>query len=200
MKPEHMVGLLLVLILHGILLYGLWSYRFIPTPGEALTIMVNLINPLPMKQSEPPKPAPSKPPKPLPPEPSVPAQLQVEAPVIQHDEPVVNATAQVADVSPLLTQPVELPSELSVVCSKRSQPDYPAAAKRMNQQGKVMLRVELGEDGRVTNAEIKTSSGHRLLDDAALTNVKTWRCTPVIRNGVVVKAVALQQFSFILGE
>jgi protein TonB len=70
----------------------------------------------------------------------------------------------------------------------------------MNLQGKVMLRVELGEDGHVIYAEVKSSSGHQLLDDAALSNVKTWQCTPAMRNGVVVKAVALQQFSFILRE
>jgi protein TonB len=202
LKPEQIVGLFLVLILHGILLYGLWSYRLIPTPAETLTIMVNMINPQPMNQREPSKPVPPKLTKPLPPEPSQPehTQLQVEAPVIQHDEPVVNVTPQVVNVSPLPAQPVELLSELSVVCSKHTQPNYPPVAKRMNQQGKVMLRVELGEDGRVTNVEVKTSSGHRLLDDAAMSNVKTWQCTPPMRNGMVAKAVALQQFSFILGE
>ncbi len=201
-KPEQMVGLLLVVIIHGIFLYGLWSYRFIPTPNEALTIMVNMINPQPMNQQEPPKVVPPKPLKPRLPEPSPPepTQLQVEAPVIHLDEPVVNVTPQVADVSPLPAQPVELNGELSVVCPKRTQPSYPSTARRMNQQGKVMLRVELGEDGRVTNADVKTSSGHRLLDDAALSSVKTWQCTPAMRNGVAVKTVALQQFSFILGE
>jgi len=201
-KPEQMVGLLLVVIIHGIFLYGLWSYRFIPTPVEALTIMVNMINPQSMDQREPAKPVPPKVLKPRPPDPPPPeqTQLQVDAPVIKQDEPVVNVTPQVVDVSPLPAQPVQLVGELSVVCPKRSQPDYPATAKRMNQQGKVMLRVELGEDGRVIDVEVKRSSGHQLLDDAALSNVKTWQCTPSVRNGVAVKAVALQQFSFILKE
>jgi protein TonB len=196
-----MVGLLFVLILHGIFLYGLWSYRFIPTPDEALTIMVNMINPLPT-QGETPKSLPPKLIKPRLPEPSPlePTQLQVEAPVTKQDEPLVNVTPQVVADSPLSTQPVELIGELSVVCPKRSQPEYPTKAKRMNQQGKVMLRVELGEDGNVTHVEVKSSSGNRLLDDAALSNVKTWQCSPAMRNGVAVKAVALQQFSFILKE
>ena len=71
-------------------------------------------------------------------------------------------------------------------------------SKRMNEQGKVVLRVELGEDGRVANAEVKTSSGYRRLDDAALNTVKTWRCKPAMRNGVAMRAVALQPFNFIL--
>ena len=205
LKPEQMVGLLFVLVLHGIVLYGLWSYRFIPAPYEALTIMVNLINPPsvePPKPPRPPKPVPPKPLKLLPPEPTPPEhrQLAVETPVVQPDEQVVKAAPPVINISPSPPQPVELSGELSVVCPKRSQPNYPSVAKRMNQQGKVLLRVELGEDGRVTNAEVKTSSGYRQLDDAALGTVKTWRCNPAMRNGVAVQAVALQQFSFILGE
>ena len=91
-----------------------------------------------------------------------------------------------------------LSGELSVSCPERSPPDYPMLARRMNEQGKVVLRVELGEDGRVANATVKTSSGHQRLDAAALNVVKTWRCKPAVQDGVAVRAVALQPFSFIL--
>jgi protein TonB len=95
-------------------------------------------------------------------------------------------------------EPVVLASELSVNCPERSPPDYPSQSMRMNEQGKVVLRVELGEDGRVATAEVKTNSGYRRLDEAALNAVKTWRCKPSVRNGVAFRAVALQPFNFVL--
>jgi len=199
-----LLGLLFVLVLHGAGLYGLWSYRLIPTPDEAITLMVNLINPPPPEQPKP-KPEPPKPPKPRPPEPPPPEHrhLVVEAPVVQPDEPVAYAPPPpppVVEAPPLPPQPVMLSNELAVSCPERSPPDYPMVAKRMNERGKVVLRVELGEDGRVANVAVKTSSGHQRLDDAALNAVKRWRCKPVMQNGVAVRAVALQPFSFVLEE
>ncbi len=204
-EGEKLVGLLFVLVLHGAALYGLWSYRIIPTPDEAITLMVNFINPPPPEQSKPPKPEPPKPPKPRPIEPPEHLHLAAEAPVVLPDEPVVFVPppAPVVVVSPLPLlppQPVMLSNELSVSCPERSPPDYPMFAKRMNEQGRVVLRVELGEDGRVANATVKTSSGYQRLDAAALGAVKTWRCKPAMQNGAAVRAVALQPFSFILEE
>jgi protein TonB len=69
---------------------------------------------------------------------------------------------------------------------------------RLNEQGRVVLRVELGEDGRVVNATVKSGSGYQRLDEAALSTVKTWRCKPSVRNGMAVHAMALQPFNFTL--
>lgn len=201
-----MFGLLFVAVLHAAALYGLWSYRVIPTSDEALTLMVNFINPPPSPEKpESPKPKPPKPPEPRPPDPPPvePPQLAVKAPEVQPEEPVVYTppppSAPVIDVPPLPPQPVVLSDELSVNCPERAPPAYPSLSTRLNEQGKVLLRVELGEDGRIANAEIKVSSGYRRLDDAALNTVRTWRCNPPMRNGVAARAVALQAFNFILG-
>ncbi|TAN84235.1 MAG: energy transducer TonB [Gallionella sp.] len=210
-KSEKLIGLLFVLALHGAGLYGLWSYRIIPTPDEAVTLMVNLINPPPPEQAKPPKPVPPPPPKPRPPElPKHHQHLAVEAPVVLPDEPVefvpppAPAPAVAAPPSPsppvfeAPPQPVVLSGELSVSCPERSPPHYPLQSKRFNEQGKVVLRVELGEDGQVADVAVKTSSGYRRLDDAALNAVKAWRCKPAMQNGIAVRAVALQPFNFIL--
>ena len=191
-------GLLFVLLLHGVALYGLWSYRLIPTPDEAVTLMVNLINP---QTPEPPKPELPKPeppkPKPRPIEPPKQLQLAVEAPSVLPEEPV--AYVPPAPVAPPLpAQPVMLSGELSVSCPERSPPNYPARSRRLNEQGRVLLRVELGEDGRVSGAAVKTSSGFPQLDEAAVNAVKIWRCKPAMQNGLAVPAVALQPFVFIL--
>jgi len=207
LKQEQLIGLLFVLMLHGAVLYGLWSYRIIPTPVETITLMVNLINPPSLEQPKPPKPEPQKPQKPRPPDPPPEHQhLVAEVPVVLPDEPVAYAPPPSPPPPPVIVeppvppQPVVLSNELSVSCPERSPPAYPLLSKRMNEQGKVVLRVELGEDGRVSSAEVKTSSGHHRLDDAALNTVRAWRCKPAIRNGVAVRAVAFQPFSFILEE
>jgi protein TonB len=202
-KKEQLIGLLFVLVLHGAGLYGLWSYHIIPAPDEAVTLMVNFIKP-PAPES--PKPEQPKS-RPLEPPPEEHHHLVAEAPVVSPDEPVAYAPPPepvVAAVPPpqmmLPAQPVMLTSELSVICTDRAVPNYPLVSKRMNEQGKLVLRVELGEDGKVSNATVKTSSGFSRLDEAALTAVKTWRCKPPVRDALAVRAVALQAFNFSLSE
>jgi protein TonB len=200
LRHEQWIGICFVLILHAAALYTLWSYRIIPTPDEAITLMVNLINPPPPEQpkAKPPKPPPKPVPKPI--EPPKPQQLVAETPVVLPDEPVAPPPPPepVIEAPPLPPQPVELSAELSVSCPVRSPPEYPRVSRRMNEQGKVILRVALNEEGRVEHVTIRTSSGYSRLDAAAVAAVKTWRCAPAIQNGIAVPAVALQPFVFIL--
>lgn len=206
LKQEQLIGLAFVLILHGAGLYGLWRYKIIPTPDEAVALMVNFINPPTLEKTKPPEPPKPRPVDPPPPEH---IHLAAETPVVTPDEPVVyvpppESVVEAPPPAPLQmelpSQPVTLSSELSVICSERAAPHYPMASKRMNEQGKAVLRVELGEDGKVENAMIKASSGFARLDEAALVAVKTWRCKPPVRNGAAVRASALQAFNFSLSE
>jgi protein TonB len=94
--------------------------------------------------------------------------------------------------------PVTLSSELSVSCPKLTAPTYPAISRRMGEEGKLVLRVELDENGRIDDAKVIDSSGYERLDTAALTAVKSWQCNPSRRNGQPIRAVALQPFNFVL--
>lgn len=203
LEPERLIGLLFVLALHGALLFGLWRYQIIPAPAEAVTLMVELINPMPPdkpKQPEPPrtKPHPVELPKPLMAKAPVVLPDEAVAPPPAPDEPVVPQPATVLVAPSLPPQPVALANELSVSCPERSPPDYPAASVRLNEQGRVVLRVELGSDGRISGVSFVSHSGYARLDEAALNAVKTWRCKPAIRGGIAVAALALQPFDFIL--
>ena len=201
-------GLAMVLALHGALLYAAMSYKLIPPPQEAVTLFVNLINP--PKKVEPP-PEPPKPPpkkvtlvKPQPvlqpkPEPV----LVSNAPVVAVNEPVAPAppvipVPLVSDEPPAKPATVTLSSELSVSCPQRAMPNYPAASRRLNEHGLLVLRVELDETGHITTARVETSSGYRRLDEAGLAIVKTWHCNAATREGKAARAVALQPFDFIL--
>jgi protein TonB len=205
LRWDRLAGLAVVLALHGVVFYGLWSARLIPAPEEAATLFVNFITPPPptppLRQKEPPKPVKAE--KPRPSEPH--QHLVVNAPAASSDyvmppppppEPVVEAPPSPPPPAPRPVGPVSLSGELALACPTRTPPAYPALSQRMGEAGKVVLRVELDIDGRVDAARIASSSGYKRLDEAALNAVQTWRCNPPLRDGQPVRAVALQPFKF----
>ena len=97
-----------------------------------------------------------------------------------------------------MPQPVQLSGDLSVSCPERTPPSYPKQSLRLGEQGKTVLRVELNESGRVEQVAVQSSSGFPHLDEAAMTAVRGWHCTPAKRNGTAVRSVALQPFNFTL--
>jgi protein TonB len=196
LSPEAIAGTVLVLVLHGAAVWGLWSHRLIALPPAA-TLFVDLIAP-------PALPHPSRVEKlagaaPPVPRAALPLPVQIAA-----DAPAVPAVASVAPPPQIASAPVEtitagpvrLDTELAVSCLERPAPGYPLLSRRMNETGTAILRVELDEQGRVNSALVATSSGSMRLDEAALTAVKAWRCNPAQRNGQPVRAVALQPFKF----
>ncbi len=92
---------------------------------------------------------------------------------------------------------VRLPAGLDQRYAAYLQPDYPAAARRADMEGRVELRVLVGTDGRVKQAEIKRSSGHAVLDAAALEHaLKKWRLKPALQDGVAVEGWLVVPISF----
>lgn len=65
-------------------------------------------------------------------------------------------------------------------------PPYPSVSQRRGEEGKVLLRVKVTEDGRAATVQINTSSGSQRLDNSALETVSQWRFVPAQRNGKVV--------------
>jgi periplasmic protein TonB len=65
-----------------------------------------------------------------------------------------------------------------------ARPQYPPMSKRLNEQGKVVVRALIGTDGTASQASIKSSSGFDRLDQAALATVLKWRYVPGKRGGV----------------
>lgn len=216
MDWNRAAGLLVVLVMHGAVLYGLWIIRVIPRPAETVTLFVNLINPPPPESRPEAIPPPKPPARPIKQEAARPAEpphyhLAAEAPVTSPTEAVeplpppgpVVASPQSEPVlmpssQPKPDEPVTLTSELALVCPKRTPPPYPPLSRRLGESGKVVLRVELDETGRVSAAQVISSSGFDRLDAAALAAVRTWRCRPALRDGQAVRAVAVQPFNFTL--
>jgi protein TonB len=77
-------------------------------------------------------------------------------------------------------------------------PVYPRAALRRRQTGKVVVRVLISPQGNVVSASVRKSSGHELLDDAALDAVRKARFKPYTENGVAYSARADVPIAFVL--
>jgi protein TonB len=63
-------------------------------------------------------------------------------------------------------------------------PDYPRMSKRLGEQGKVVVKVLIGEDGRAQKVELLTTSGFERLDKSAMDAAMRWRYVPGKRGGV----------------
>lgn len=64
------------------------------------------------------------------------------------------------------------------------EPEYPPQSKRLGEEGAVILRLYILEDGRVGDAQVATSSGFPRLDEAALKQAKrAWRFQPGTEGG-----------------
>ncbi|MEM7222563.1 MAG: energy transducer TonB [Pseudomonadota bacterium] len=62
-------------------------------------------------------------------------------------------------------------------------PRYPYLARRLGQEGRVVLRVEVTAAGAAATIKIYRSSGFHLLDEAAMKAVGSWQFTPAYRQG-----------------
>ena len=141
----------------------------------------------PVKKAAEPK-TPLKPvvkkPKPLPPKPSAkPVETKADAPL----PPVVSALPAVdapnkpsvaVSASPKPPAPIAQPApkaDVRATCVSCPSLAFPAIAKRRGWQGVVVLKFELDASGQAVNIVVEQSSGHELLDEAAIENAKESR-------------------------
>lgn len=94
------------------------------------------------------------------------------------DAPQDRASASSAESA--LVQPSPMPG-------KNPPPDYPHAARKAGLAGEVTVLLEIAADGTVDAAHVEISSGHAVLDDAALLQLSKWTFEPARRAGVAVR-------------
>ena len=75
-------------------------------------------------------------------------------------------------------------------------PMYPSLARRMGEEGKVLLRVYVEASGLPSKVEIRTSSGSERLDQAALEAVRRWKFVPAKQGDQAVPAFVVVPISF----
>ena len=77
-------------------------------------------------------------------------------------------------------------------------PQYPPQARRLNQQGQVLLRVKVDAQGQVQQVEIVSSSGFPALDRAAQEAVQRWQFSPALRNNTPIESWVTVPIQFTL--
>ena len=80
-----------------------------------------------------------------------------------------------------------LDETLPPVFKTNTAPEYPAQAVRLRLEGEVMLELRVTVDGRVKDVKVLRSSGHEILDRAAVKAVKGWKGQPAMRRGQAVE-------------
>ena len=130
------------------------------------------VTPKPKAPSEIKKPQPEKtepkadtsPPAPAAPSTPAPASPIASAPKANHAS---------ASASPVITQ-----ANANADYLHNPAPPYPRMAKQRHWEGQVTLRVLVTPDGRCGDISVHRSSGHDVLDEAALDAVRNWRFVP----------------------
>ncbi|MCL6270302.1 energy transducer TonB [Sansalvadorimonas sp. 2012CJ34-2] len=76
---------------------------------------------------------------------------------------------------------------------------YPFRARRMGQEGIVILDVKLDTRGSIVSMTVEKTSGYKILDKAALTAVRRWRFLPLMENGQAMRSQVRIPVRFKLG-
>ena len=70
---------------------------------------------------------------------------------------------------------------------KNPLPRYPRMARRRGCEGTVLIKVLVTREGKVMEAKVSQSSGHRILDRAALNTVRDWLFVPGMKGDQAVE-------------
>ena len=135
-----------------------------------------------------------------PPEPLDPSETLVGGDAQEQAEPVEEASEAEAEVEPEPSgEAPDLGGDSDPVLEESTVPDYPRLARMRGWEGVVQIRLVVGVDGSVVEARVEQSSGHRVLDDAALVAVRGWRFRPGRAGGRAVEREVLHHVRFVIG-
>jgi periplasmic protein TonB len=136
---------------------------------------------------------PAEPERYVPPEtPPVAQQPVVDVPL--PDIPPITTPIETITVPPATDLP---PTELStptvieaksLSVTRRVEPVYPPASRRLDEHGAVRLKVLVDERGRPREVQIAKSSGFDRLDQAAVSAVRRWQFSPAMQESRAITA------------
>lgn len=132
-------------------------------------------------------------------------QVERVLPTEQTPEPVIqiapDPSAQTIQVQPQQQPAQAVDASALGLTNTHTTPPYPPMARRLGQQGTVILSITVAADGSVSAAQIATSSGIPELDQAALEWVKGhWRYKPAMQGGVAVPSTTQAAVKFDLKQ
>lgn len=214
-KPANAIGLGLAVMLHAVVFAAIYWQSKQVTPPQVASLSVRML-PAPTAITQP---APiTKPPvpKPVVPEPKkadvkrvvtqAPAPVKAEPKPVEPKpaEPVPEQAIEASPSATLASSDSSSSAPSSTVVAPRFDaaylnnpaPAYPMQSRRLNEAGKVLLRVQVSEAGNALQVQLHQSSGHSRLDQAALDAVKRWRFIPARRGDVAISEWVIVPITF----
>ncbi len=94
----------------------------------------------------------------------------------------------------------EAQTQTSVGVLRRIHPLYPLIAKKSGWEGTVLVRVTVEKNGRASQVDVSRSSGHKVLDDAALKAIRRWTFRPARDGNIPIRSVVVIPLKFSLKE
>ncbi|QDX81098.1 hypothetical protein B9N43_07500 [Denitratisoma sp. DHT3] len=147
------------------------------------------------------KPPPDKPPPPPPknlppppPPPQVPMPEVALPPATVSTGPTITVATKPEAPPPPPVASVRVPPVVSA--SSCTKPEYPAASKRLEEEGTVVLNFLIDVDGRVIQGKVEGTSGFERLDKAALDALGRCQFKPGTVDGKAEQAWAKMKYTF----
>ncbi|MDH4394883.1 MAG: energy transducer TonB [Limnobacter sp.] len=84
--------------------------------------------------------------------------------------------------------------------SSNPRPQYPSMARRLGQEGTVVLEVTVSTEGLAKSVRIQDSSGHELLDQAAVNAISKWKFVPAKRGDTPIEQKLNTRWTYKLEE
>jgi periplasmic protein TonB len=119
------------------------------------------------------------------------------APLMEDKEDVLDPT-KTQETAPTPPQPEEVAPTPQRAASgsvalasyyRNPPPRYPEEARKLHQEGRVMLEIAVTAEGRVNGVKLKESSGFPLLDQAAIEGVQNWKFRPARMGGLRIDTI-----------
>jgi protein TonB len=117
---------------------------------------------------------------------------EVAAPVSPESQAVAPAQATPAVV--------QTPARFDAAYLDNPRPVYPLMARRLHEEGRVLLRVRVSVNGSAMEVDVHTSSGSSRLDQSALETVRRWKFIPARQGNEAVAAHVLVPIVFSLKD
>lgn len=113
--------------------------------------------------------------------------IEPAATLVQKPQPLEIAPEKSSSTVAVTQEAVSVTRDIKTK-GRRVQPEYPKSALRQRQEGIVLLRVLISDDGRREEIKIHQPSPYAALNHAAIKAVKRWKFKPNIVNGRAVRS------------
>lgn len=200
-------GLIFVVAAHVLVALALLRLHVIPLPAPLAVLSVSLLAaetpPAPEPKIEPPRPRPVEKrlqPRPVPTPTQLAAPEEAPAPAAAAPVPIPTAAQPAPSIAPPAPPAPALPTQprFDADYLDNPKPAYPAISRRMGEEGKVVLRVQVAASGLPTEVSLHAGSGSPRLDQVALETVRRWRFVPARLGDEAIAASVLVPIVFSL--